>query len=39
MANAPSVPATGAASGVRANQKQTNDEDAELERILANLKA
>jgi len=36
MANAPRVPTTATAA---ANRKQTNEEDVELERILANLKS
>jgi len=37
MAIAPRVPA--ATSGMTANRGQRNDEDAEIERMLANLKS
>ena len=37
MAVAPRVP-TGA-SGMASNRRQTNEEDAEIERMLANLKS
>jgi len=37
MANAPRVPTT--ATAATANRRQTNQEDAEIERILANLKS
>ncbi|CAF3997242.1 unnamed protein product, partial [Rotaria sp. Silwood1] len=36
VANAPRVPV--AASSVAATRRQTNDEDAEIEKMLANLK-
>jgi hypothetical protein len=36
MANAPRVPTTATAT---ANRRQTNEDDAEIERILANLKS
>jgi hypothetical protein len=37
MATAPRVPA--ATSGMVSNRRQTNEEDAEIERMLANLKS
>ena len=37
MAHAPRVPA--ASASVATNRRQANDEDAEIERILANLKS
>ena len=37
MAIAPRVPA--GATGVASNRRQTHDEDAEIERMLANLKS
>lgn len=37
MAVAPRVPA--GATGMASNRRQTNDEDAEIERMLANLKS
>jgi hypothetical protein len=36
MANAPRVPVTATAA---TNRRQTNEEDAEIERMLANLKS
>lgn len=37
MATAPRVP--GATNGAISNRRQTNEEDAEIERMLANLKS